>query len=332
MRKTVLCLTIVVLTISFIAFSGCVEPAKQQFEENNTYEEDPAERSLTEKSNNGDDQVPFAGNGTIEDEPAKTQWTVDHNGVTEKRSSSSSSSSGTSVTNKNSKKEPVAIIDSIAPGTATQGTLVTFTGRGTDADGTIVAYLWKLDGKQISTQPSFTNSSIPVGTHTVTFSVLDNKGAWAQEVTRTLNITERPADVPSGVSVILTFDDGYRSDYTVVYPELKSRNMRSTHYIIASMAGSGYPGYMTWAEIKAMHDDGFDMQCHSNTHPFLTEMSSDQIIQEMVAVNTAFVAQGMPAPRHTAYPYGDYNANVIATISQYRDSGRVVTWGDYSGS
>ena len=132
--------------------------------------------------------------------------------------------------------------------------------------------------------------------------------------------------------MILTFDDGYRSDYTVVYPEMKSRNMRSTHYIIASMAGSGYPGYMSWAEIREMHEDGFDMQCHSNTHPFLTEMSSDQIIQEMVAVNAAFVAQGMPAPRHTAYPYGDYNANVIATVSQYRDSGRVVTWGDYSGS
>ena len=230
---------------------------------------------------------------------------------------------------------PVASIDTIVPNPASVGDLIYLKGNGTDEGGAIKAYRWTLDGTEISTKASFitSTSDLAPGTHAITFSVLDNKGAWSDKETRTLTINEAepPVQVPSGTSVILTFDDARRTEYSIVYPLLKERNIRSTHYIVASSVGIG-PAYMSWDEIKAMYADGFDMQCHSNTHPSLTTMSSDQIIQEMVALNTAFVAQDMPAPRHTAYPYGDYNQTVISIVSQYRDSGRVVTWNDYSRS
>ncbi|OPY18527.1 MAG: Polysaccharide deacetylase [Methanomethylovorans sp. PtaU1.Bin093] len=165
---------------------------------------------------------------------------------------------------------------------------------------------------------------LAVGTHTVKFSVKDDDGAWSAETTSTLKI-EPSAEVPSRATVILTFDDGFKSDYDTVYPLLKERNISSTHYIIASMVGEDSTR-MTWDHIKAMYDDGFDMECHSDTHPDLTTMSSDEIIQEMLNVNTAFVTHGMPAPKHIAYPYGECNDNVISVISSYRDTGRVVTW------
>ncbi|WP_292353196.1 polysaccharide deacetylase family protein, partial [Methanomethylovorans sp. PtaU1.Bin093] len=193
-----------------------------------------------------------------------------------------------------------------------------------DTDGTIVAYLWTSDGKEISTEASFSTSLLAVGTHTVKFSVKDDDGAWSAETTSTLKI-EPSAEVPSRATVILTFDDGFKSDYDTVYPLLKERNISSTHYIIASMVGEDSTR-MTWDHIKAMYDDGFDMECHSDTHPDLTTMSSDEIIQEMLNVNTAFVTHGMPAPKHIAYPYGECNDNVISVISSYRDTGRVVTW------
>jgi len=97
---------------------------------------------------------------------------------------------------------PTAYIDSIVPGEATQGEVVTFTGHGTDSDGTVVAYRWtsSIDG-EIGTSASFTTSSLSVGSHTVSFRAQDNNGAWSENVTATVTVTEA---IPE--PVILSFD------------------------------------------------------------------------------------------------------------------------------
>jgi len=91
---------------------------------------------------------------------------------------------------------PTAYIDSITPNPATQGTdTVSFTGHGTDSDGSVVAYNWRSskDG-QLSTSSSFNKpaSALSMGTHTIYFKVRDNYGDWSTEDTRTLTINEAP--------------------------------------------------------------------------------------------------------------------------------------------
>jgi len=97
---------------------------------------------------------------------------------------------------------PTAYIDSIVPGEAAQGEAVTFTGHGTDSDGTLVAYRWtsSIDG-EIGTSASFTTSALSVGSHTVSFRAQDNNGAWSGNVTATVIVTEA---IPN--PVILSFD------------------------------------------------------------------------------------------------------------------------------
>jgi hypothetical protein len=88
---------------------------------------------------------------------------------------------------------PTAIIDSISPDPAEQ-TLdtVSFVGHGTDTDGTVVAYSWhsSIDGL-LSTALSFTKpaSELSVGTHTISFKVQDDNGAWSTEDTTNLTIS-----------------------------------------------------------------------------------------------------------------------------------------------
>ena len=224
----------------------------------------------------------------------------------------------------------VATIKSITPNPATKGELVYFEGTGTDTYGAIVKYSWTIDGNIVNENPSFSisTSDFDPGTHIVKFRVQDVAGAWSvetEESTATLTITETPVGVPSKATVILTFDDGFKSDYDIVYPMLQERNMRASHYIIPSMVGADSTR-MSWNDIKTMSDAGFDIECHSYYHNDLTAMSSTKIKDEMLKVNTAFAANGVPAPRHTAYPFGVCNDNVISVISQYRDTGRVVTW------
>jgi hypothetical protein len=84
---------------------------------------------------------------------------------------------------------PTAKIDSISPSFANAGEPVTFAGSGTDSDGSIAAYRWisTISGT-LSSSKSFSTSGLAVGTHTITFQVQDNKGAWSAPATRNLTI------------------------------------------------------------------------------------------------------------------------------------------------
>ena len=93
---------------------------------------------------------------------------------------------------------PTATIDSITPDPAEQEKdTVSFTGHGTDSDGSVVAYNWRssING-QLSTSASFTKpaSELSVGTHTIYFKVQDDDGAWSTEVSEDLTIN--PANLP----------------------------------------------------------------------------------------------------------------------------------------
>jgi hypothetical protein len=136
---------------------------------------------------------------------------------------------------------PTAYIDSITPNPATQGAhTVSFTGHGTDSDGSVNGYNWRSsrDG-QLSTSSSFSRSasSLSVGTHTIYFKVKDDDDAWSPEVSTTLTINAAPTptgsisvdsnlsgagftlDGPSGVSAITPYsdDNAGAGTYTVTW-------------------------------------------------------------------------------------------------------------------
>jgi len=89
---------------------------------------------------------------------------------------------------------PTAYIDAILPNPATQGKdTVEFMGHGEDPDGTIEAHEWSsnIDGI-LSTLEDFSRTAhnISVGTHTISYSVQDDDGAWSEPATETLTIIE----------------------------------------------------------------------------------------------------------------------------------------------
>ena len=75
---------------------------------------------------------------------------------------------------------PSATIDSIAPSPATYGDTISFSGTGSDTDGSIVAYEWNssVDGF-LSDLEDFSFTNLTVGNHNISFRVQDDKGAWS---------------------------------------------------------------------------------------------------------------------------------------------------------
>lgn len=72
---------------------------------------------------------------------------------------------------------PVAAFTSSIPTDITQRTPAMFTSTSTDADGDVVAQIWKVDGVQRSTATAFTHSFTSDGAHEVCLTVADDKDA-----------------------------------------------------------------------------------------------------------------------------------------------------------
>jgi hypothetical protein len=154
---------------------------------------------------------------------------------------------------------PVAAIDSVSPISGALGDPVTFTGSGTDIDGTIVGYRWQssIDG-ELSTAASFTRSDLSMGTHTIFFSVQDDDGDWSPEVTDILNLyttAHGPVVVDNGdpgTSYTGTWNTSAGTDPYGLNPygkdSLWSRN-GATHTWHADLPATGvYDVYMWWTD------------------------------------------------------------------------------------
>lgn len=98
---------------------------------------------------------------------------------------------------------PTVYIDSILPSPAQQGEEVSFSGHGEDVDGTVVAYEWNssIDGS-LSTSATFATTILSTGTHTISFKVQDDDGAWSEEATATLEVG------PSSMDEVFYSDEG----------------------------------------------------------------------------------------------------------------------------
>ncbi len=115
---------------------------------------------------------------------------------------------------------PTASILAISPSPATEGEEVGFEGEGRDLDGSVAHMRWTSDRDGLlSEEASFSSHGLSVGTHVISFSVLDDEGAWSEADTWVLEVRE---NAPPSVMVLTTVGDcltGERVDLLVRYTD-----------------------------------------------------------------------------------------------------------------
>lgn len=117
-------------------------------------------------------------------------------------------------------------------------------------------------------------------------------------------------------TVALTFDDGYKDNYTVAYPILKQHNFPATLFIYPEYISNGGAA-LTWADLKAMSADPLiSIQSHSYTHPDLAKVSrragADTKLKHEIVDSKNILEQKLSIQVDTlAYPYGAFNPKVL---------------------
>lgn len=67
-------------------------------------------------------------------------------------------------------------------------------------------------------------------------------------------------------SILVTFDDGYKNNYTLAYPILKKYNIKATIFLNTRYVGNN-ADYLSWENIKEMYESGLvDFQMHTHSH------------------------------------------------------------------
>ena len=83
-------------------------------------------------------------------------------------------------------------------------------------------------------------------------------------------------------SAVITFDDGWKSQYEVAWPILKKYGYPVTLFIYTEGVRGGSLGggeAITWEQLADMRDNGVDIQAHSATHQDLREGHAITVIE-----------------------------------------------------
>lgn len=99
-------------------------------------------------------------------------------------------------------------------------------------------------------------------------------------ITEARSLTTNPQQFPTSNPVVLTFDDGYETDYTIAAPILYSYQFNATFFVIAGAIGK--PGFLSAAQLRELRQQGFEIGCHSMTHKYLTDLSDRELTTEIV--------------------------------------------------
>lgn len=117
--------------------------------------------------------------------------------------------------------------------------------------------------------------------------------------------------------VVLTFDDSARSHYTVVRPLLKEYGFGATFFITEGFDfRTNKKDYLTWEQIKELHDEGFEIGNHTRDHLGITEKTVGRLPEQLDGIAEQCKAHGIPAPVTFAWPGNALTDAAFETLKQ----------------
>jgi len=114
--------------------------------------------------------------------------------------------------------------------------------------------------------------------------------------------------------VVLTFDDGWKEHYTVVFPILMKYNFVGTFFITTDSVG--HSAFVSWKQLQKMSTAGMDIQAHSLTHPHLDKLPSQEAFHEIIESKKMIESHLNKPVVVFAYPFGGYNDTVIQMVKR----------------
>ena len=116
--------------------------------------------------------------------------------------------------------------------------------------------------------------------------------------------------------VVITFDDGYESNYTLAYPILQKYGMKATVFLIAGDVGK--PHKLTRAQLAELVQSGLvSIQSHGWSHRNMAALSPLALLWELVRSQSAIFTLTGRFPVALSYPNGNSSARTRKIASWF---------------
>ena len=114
-------------------------------------------------------------------------------------------------------------------------------------------------------------------------------------------------------TVVLTFDDGHASHFELVAPLLVRYRFSGTFFVTTGYVGK--PSYVTWEQLRKLIFLGMEIGSHGATHRPLTELSQDEVLEELRSSKEQ-LSKALGVPIQALAAPGGYWNHAVATASE----------------
>lgn len=136
-------------------------------------------------------------------------------------------------------------------------------------------------------------------------------------------------------SIVITFDDGYRSVLTNAVPVLQRHGFAAICYVSAGLLDASHqdqphPAYdlMSCSEVITLAGAGVTIGCHGWDHGSLRAADREQLARATVTSREVLAEVTGSAPATFAYPYGHHDDAALAAA---KDAGYDLALATYDG-
>jgi peptidoglycan/xylan/chitin deacetylase (PgdA/CDA1 family) len=157
---------------------------------------------------------------------------------------------------------------------------------------------------------------------------LHRHGYTAVSLRRVVDYWRRGQPLPPR-PIVLSFDDGYREDFTNVRPLLRRYRWPG---VLNLAAQNVLDGKLTIRQLRALVRAGWEIDAHSLTHPDLTTLDGAEL-RRQVAGSRRWIRRHLGvAVEFFCYPAGSYDSRVIAAVRAAGFRGATTSEPGYAGA
>jgi len=122
-----------------------------------------------------------------------------------------------------------------------------------------------------------------------------------------------------GKTVVVTFDDGYKSTFLNAYPILRKYDIPASVFVAVGYIGGGKPfpwlnsgceegeSYelvpMSWEEVAELHSTGIEIGSHTYSHKFMPKLRKEEIEEEILKSQLVIKDKTDEVPFSFALPF-----------------------------